>query len=698
MHFNKIYSKIIGSVAVTALALGGAAALSSCEDDLELKSYTSEDLDYAFKDEYSAELFVRGCYRGLIHDENYYQLNSGETITLPTPEGPTDSRWLLGNYDFDPILPATLSRIWSEGYRIIEATNVGLKNITKLPDSDKRKALMAELYFIRAYCYHNIIRVFGDCPARFKAQVDLDPNDPETFYPTRTSRDEIYDRIIKEMEENVEYLPLWSQSGYGIAPERLTRQAGYGILARICLHAAGYSLRWDLKTNDPSTLKLDRRPDPARVDEIYGIADRALAKALNNEHSLITTGPNGMSGFQYLFSSYCKREYNVSSQEMMWQLACLGPTTNSAFGLYSQPGSCKPSAYGERKAMQVKLPTYYLSFDPKDVRRDVSIANYTITNAGNDQNPVWIHVGTQFSSLMGGKFRIQWAVAPQEAAERNMDIPMLRYADILLMYAETQNYLHHGANSEAINALQQVRDRAGVGHLPIPTGEQDFLEAVIQERKWEFADEFLLRTDLIRTNLLDEHITECKQALKDLSDHAGIYADIPQYRIYKYSLNSQEYKDDFLTVPYIDITDPDEVAKLSINPRPNNKTKFIKDVKDIVAAHGMEWGDGWYPCRMFERFGSTYNKNSRNYLCNININCKMIAGLNVVSKHTGRQENVEDRGVYPDWIDGPVSIFYGYKKNQTELSPLPAKSAGHVMIDNPRMTQLPGYPGPSTSL
>ncbi len=107
MHFNKIYSKIIGSVAVTALALGGAAALSSCEDDLELKSYTSEDLDYAFKDEYSAELFVRGCYRGLIHDENYYQLNSGETITLPTPDGPTDSRWLLGNYDFDPILPAT---------------------------------------------------------------------------------------------------------------------------------------------------------------------------------------------------------------------------------------------------------------------------------------------------------------------------------------------------------------------------------------------------------------------------------------------------------------------------------------------------------------------------------------------------------------------------------------------------------------
>ncbi len=682
-------------MAVAALALGSAAALSSCEDDLELKSFTQDDIEYAFKDEYNAELYVKGCYRGLIHEENYRQMNTGETITLPCEEALSGGKWMVGNYDFDPILPAAFTRIWNEGYRIIEATNVGLKYVKGLPETKKRKALEAELLFIRAYCYHNIIRVFGDCPARFGAQEDMDPNDSNTFYPVRNSRDEIYDRIIKEMNEHVEDLPLWSESGYGVAPERLTRQAGYGVLARVCLHAAGFSLRWNLQTNDPSTLQMSRRQDAAKVDEFYSIADAALAKALNNEHSLILSGPNGMSGFQYLFSSYCKRNYSVSSQEMMWQLACLGETTNSDFNLYTgQPGSTG-GAYGRRKSLLVKLPTYYLSFDPGDTRRDVTCTNYSVASKTSRADETeYVHLGTTYSSVLNGKFRIQWGVAPYIADKRNVDIPMLRYADILLMYAETQNYLHHGPTDEARNALQQVRNRAGVGHLPIPGGEQEFLETLMQERKWEFGDEFLMRTDLIRTDLLDKNIAECKQDLKDLSDHTGKFADIPQYRIYQYSKNSQEYGDEFLVVPFIEITDPAELALISINPRVNNKATFIKNVKDVVAAHGKDWGDGWYPARMFERYNSTYNKNSRNYLCGIDKDIE--SGLSIVNRHTGRQENVENRGVYPEWIDGPNSIFYGYKRNQTELSPLAAKQAGHIMIDNPRITQLPGYPGPST--
>ena len=47
------------------------------------------------------------------------------------------------------------------------------------------------------------------------------------------------------------------------------------MLARIALYAGGYSLRWDLETNDPATLKMARRDDATRVKELYEIANDA---------------------------------------------------------------------------------------------------------------------------------------------------------------------------------------------------------------------------------------------------------------------------------------------------------------------------------------------------------------------------------------------------------------------------------------
>lgn len=56
---------------------------------------------------------------------------------------------------------------------------------------------------------------------------------------------------------------------------------------------------------------------------------------------------------------------------------------------------------------------------------------------------------------------------PQAASQRNINIPLIRYSDVLLMYAETENYLNNGPTPEAEAALKEVRTRAGVGELPI---------------------------------------------------------------------------------------------------------------------------------------------------------------------------------------------------------------------------------------
>ena len=84
-----------------------------------------------------------------------------------------------------------------------------------------------------------------------------------------------------------------------------------------------------------------------------------------------------MSGFQYLWYNHCQRKLTETESEMIWQLAEYGDKTNSEFGLYLQPGSYN-GTYGSRKTLQFVLPTYYLSFDKKDTRRDVTCTSYSI--------------------------------------------------------------------------------------------------------------------------------------------------------------------------------------------------------------------------------------------------------------------------------------------------------------------------------
>lgn len=677
-------------LAVASMSLG----ITSCSDWLEMPSYTADDTEFVFSDETTAEMYVEGCYRGLIHSEMFYQLGMGETVMHSSEDGTTNnSKYMICNYKYDPTMPATVTTIFKEQYRIIESTNVGIRELKNMPETSKRNALLGELLAIRAFCYHNLIRIYGDVPSVFQALEDMDKNDENTFYPKRSSRDGIYDIIIADLQQAVEYLPWYSESGYS-TPERLSKQGAYALLARVALYAGGYSLRWNLETNDPATLQMARRDDALKVQEFYKIADNACKEIIGrNEHSLVQASGD-MNAFQNLWYNYCQRDFSVTSGEMIWDLAQYGTTTNSNFGVYAHPGT-RAGTFGSRKAMQFMLPTYYLSFDKKDVRRDVSCTAYSIyfLNKGAADD-TWVDVGTTYSCIMPGKFRISWCQEPAGASQRNVNIPVIRYADVLLMYAETQNYLNNGPTQEAKDALQAVRDRAGIGSMFMPTAQQEFENAIVQERKWEFAGEFTLRSDLTRLNRLPEELEACKQAMKDLSDRKGNYADVSVFRLYKFQQDAQKYGDPFLAVDYIDLTDDAEIAIVKEIPTDSKKyAEYQAALSNIVKAHGYTFatGDKWYPVNMFEAYTSTFNGNARKAVGFTNGYNALQIGNIIYTKPTGSTEN---GGRYPDWIqatDGSDGLYYGFEKNKCELLPFAAKTAGHPMIDNPNLTQHPGY-------
>lgn len=681
---------------VIALSFG----MTSCKDWLDMPPYNSSDTETVFSDESTADIYVQGCYRGLIHEEMYYQLGMGETVMHSSEDGSTNnSKYNVCNYFYDTTSPYTVTTIYKEQYRIIESTNIAIAQLNKMAETDKRNALLGEAMAIRAFCYYNLIRIYGDVPAVWTPLEEMDSNDENTFYPKRSPRDGIYDQIISDLQTAVGYVPWHSESGYPTY-ERLTKQGVYALLARVALYAGGYSLRWNLETNDPSTMKMARRDDQNRVRELYDIADKACQAVISQNENSLVQATGDMSGFQRLWYNFCQRNFSETRSEMLWELAQYGAETNSKFGVLAHPG-VRGGTFGSRKAMQFMLPSYYLSFDVNDTRRDVSCTSYSIyfLNGGNTDPKkgdidTWVDVGTTYSCIMPGKFRISWCVEPQEAAKRNLNIPVLRYADVLLMYAETQNYLNNGPTQPAIDAMQEIRDRAGIGSLSIPSDQQGFEDAIVQERKWEFAGEFNLRTDLIRMNRLATELTATKQMMKDLSDRKNEYANVPTYRLYKYHKDAQAYGDKFLAVEYIDLTDATEIAEIQNIPTKSEEYEsFQEKLAVIVKAHGFTTAstDKWYPVRMFEAYTSTYNGNARKAVgFTGGFNALQIGNI-IYTKPTGSAEN---GGKYPNWIqaaDGSDGLYYGFKENCVELLPFAAKAAGHPMIDNPNLTQHPGY-------
>lgn len=684
---------ILSALVTVSLSLG--TSMTSCSDWLEMEAYTSDDIETTFSDEVRADKFVQGCYRGLIHNEMFYLLGMGETVMHSCEDGSTNnSKYMMCNYKFDALIPATVTTIYKEQYRIIEATNIAISNLSKMPETEKRNQLLGEAICIRAFCYLNLIRIYGDVPAVYTPLEEMDPNDENTFYPKRSSRDEIYDKVISEVQSVIDWLPWFEESDYQ-TPERITKQGAYALLARLALYAGGYSLRWNLETNDPATLKMARRDDATRVKELYQIADNACFQIINHGSNSLVQAHEDMSGFQYLWYNHCQRNFAATNTEILWETAQYGDVTNSQFTTYAQPGS-RGGKYGSLKAMQFMLPTYYLSFNPKDTRRDVSCTSYSIYFLEKGSaNDTWVDVGTTYSCIMPGKFRLSWCVAPQSNKQRNLDIPIFRYADVLLMYAETQNYLNNGPTQAAKNALQEVRNRAGVGEeLTIPNEQEAFDDAIVQERKWEFATEFTLRTDLIRMNRLTKELAKTKQAMKDLSDRKNEYANIPTYRLYKFHIDAQEYGDKFLAVDYIDLTDPSEIEVVKNVPTAKEEyDAFQEKILNIVKAHNIEVsnGDKWYPVNMFEAYTSTFNGNSRKMVgFRAGFNTLQIGKI-IYTLPTGSAEN---GGKYPTWIesaDGSDGLYYGFQENKSELCPFAAKSPGHPLVDNPNLTQLPGY-------
>ncbi|MDP4210196.1 MAG: RagB/SusD family nutrient uptake outer membrane protein [Bacteroidota bacterium] len=533
IHITK---KIAG---LTAGLLAGLTVIS-CSDKLDLQPVSSFTADTYYQTVSEVNTAVLGVYADLasgnLYGSNFMPIvgdNDQSHFGNRAGDDGDISRYTIATTN--TYLPSYLTTL----YNGVQRANLILQKIPKMSqyssgtvtEKGNLRRYYGEALALRALFYFDLIRLFGDVP--YTTQY---PSASDNSHLPRTSRDTIYEHIIADMDTAVKYLP-WQSAISNYEVERISKNAAFGLAARICLSAAGYSLRWDLKTGSgPSTMAL-RADSATRVPQLY-------QKAMNLCDSVILRGYNNLNNsYTQVFKDYCQDLYYP--QESMFEIGFYysASITNvsgriGTANCFTINGSSKYKAGNNYLKC---LPTYYFSFDPNDTRRKLAGTWEQIDATSARKGQVLGEIGI-------AKWRRDWCLSGTQIDNNQTGINwvMLRYSDILLMYAEASNYVNKGATGKAVQCFESVRKRAfGVapyGSKPAsligttPTDYAGFFTAIVNERSWELGHEGWRKQDLIRWNLLASKIAETQLKLYNLTTAQGEFASQPAKMYYKYDV------------------------------------------------------------------------------------------------------------------------------------------------------------------
>lgn len=352
-------------------------------------------------------------YQYDIADEGFYSLSS----LLTGPQ-------LHNFFASDPNITST----WQTLYNGISRANLVLENIENVNmDETKRSAMRGEALFLRAYYYFLLVQHWGDVPLILKtvktsteAQIG------------KTSSKEIYEQIIKDMTEAEGLvLPIETLNYSG----RVSKSAVRGILARVCLYMAGYPV------NDKSKY----------------VAARDWAKKVMDEggHAL-------NDSYSQVFINLSQDKYDI--KESIWEVEFWGNRTD-AFVENGRLGSrngirCTDVDSGYSPGRINAFASFFDKYEVIDRRRDWNIAPFYFgTVSGKTARIYW--TPTQIYNRNCAKYRRYYeTLTPRNTNFTPINFPILRFSDVLLMFAEAENEINNGPTQAAIDAVNLVRRRA----------------------------------------------------------------------------------------------------------------------------------------------------------------------------------------------------------------------------------------------
>lgn len=345
---------------------------------------------------------------------------------------------------------------WKYCYNGIASTNAIIYQVALSGlDAEARKPLEAELKSLRAYYYYKLLDIYGNVP--------IDTSYVTTTASANSSRADVFKFIEKELADNISYLP---ENAYG----RFTKNAANLLLARLYLNAEVYTgiARWNDCLTACSKISGQLEPDYFSSFKQDNQKSHEIIFSIPYDGKMGTTG-NYMASMSYHY-------------EQKWAFSATGNYQWCGNGIAAQPG-------------------LYSAFDENDIRRksilmgpqiDLRTGSTIIMPASG--NPlIYTEEITNINEALqneGGRLS-KYEDKAGDAWERDYDMVLMRYAEVLMMQAECNVRLGNPAAARPF--VEQVRSRAGLG-----TPEIIDLAFIDQELRREFVFEDHRRTDNIR--------------------------------------------------------------------------------------------------------------------------------------------------------------------------------------------------------
>lgn len=505
----KVISKFL-----IALVAGLYMLTTSCKKALEETPFSFYSPENFYKNESDAKAAINGVYSALYTWDMFYQ-PFWDIITLDD-DHVSGADWFLGSTGAgNPQAYFGYAGPWNGCYTIIARANTVLENIPGIENmnADVKRRIMGEAYCLRGWAYLQLVQLYGGVPIRLKA---LSTQNPEVNVPRATVK-QTYDVVISDFKQAETLLFPYGDARSGEAG-RVNQSVARSFLAKTYLTMASGAATGNVivrggTDNGVYTYAKTIVAGHEGLDSkaLYLLArDKAAEVIGSNLHALTP-------GWKELWSIAGR-----NNKEQMWEVQSLAGTAfmNNLHHYFSAR-----SSFGQGAVWMTN--NHYNDYDIADYRvLDGVTHNYTTLQGTNIFYPFaqsatykvvnGITYNNSNSTTAERAYVIKYsAVADATVANSDAFFPLLRYSDVLLMYAEAENEVN-GPTANAYNALNTVRFRAYPTYIPAPPpasqtpvpvpaayapagmNAEQFRSFVLAERAREFALEGVRRFDLMR--------------------------------------------------------------------------------------------------------------------------------------------------------------------------------------------------------
>uniref|UniRef100_UPI003FEF5161 RagB/SusD family nutrient uptake outer membrane protein n=1 Tax=Phocaeicola sp. TaxID=2773926 RepID=UPI003FEF5161 len=491
-----------------------SGALASCDDILDAPSISSTDETVVFSSVDLAEDAVMGILQSFAETNSYrgrflvyYGMNT-DMEWYNSSENTGDDKARLSNYNPNTTNTQmnTDNNAWAKFYEGIERANMcirGLENYADLKDPAFRQ-LLGEALTLRAIYYCDLLKAWGDVPARFA------PITTETIYQPKADRDSIYARLIFDDLKRAEELVAWpNETATTRTTERVSKAFVKALRSRLALYAGGYSQRND------GTIRLSNDPRLAPAEMYRVVKEECL--------SIINQGCNRLGEFEDTFRRLCQDDVTAGN-ESIWEIPFSAGRGRVLFDLGVRHKDVDQYTKQAKGGTVGPTPIAFYKYDPQDKRRNVTCVPYFWEKG--------VQVPNAVNQWYFGKYRYEWMNRIVTSSnDDGVNWLYMRLADVYLMAAEAINELD--GPQAAAPYLKPILDRAlpadkAEARLAAATASRDaFREAIVEQRGLELCGEMLRKADLIRWNRLGSTLEAAKAEMTQLLNKEGKYAALP---------------------------------------------------------------------------------------------------------------------------------------------------------------------------